>query len=121
MRPVSSLHSTSDARPPCRAEPFEDAHARRRPPASRDSGREAQAVGGVPAVERFEFGVFGISHHDGHVGPLDVVAGEQRLQTLAGALVLGDDEDAARPLVEPMDDARSNRRGCRRVGVALWK
>ncbi len=43
--------------------------------------------------------------HDGHVLPLDVVPREERLERLPRRLVLGDHQEPARALVQPVDDA----------------
>lgn len=85
-------------------EPLEDAHMRDGAAAARDMGRETKAISRVPAVTGVEGRVFGSAQHDRHVLSLDFVGRKESLQPLAGERVLRHHHEAARTLVETMND-----------------
>ncbi len=74
-------------------------------PARVEVRREALAIGRVPAVQRVVRRLARGADHDGHVLPLDVVPREERLERLPRRLVLGDHQEPARALVQPVHDA----------------
>jgi len=105
---TSRLESAFDEGRAIACEPLAHRDPRHRAFAGPHVGRELQTIGTVSAVKRFERGVRRLAHDDGQVRALDVVACELGLQTLPRGFVLCDDQDAARPLVEPVNDARSS-------------
>jgi hypothetical protein len=92
------------------------AHVGHRPLASVHPRREADPVGRMAPVERRERARLRDADDDRHVGPVDRVLLELRLEPLARLDVPCDDHDAARALVQAVHDARAHVLG--RIGVA---
>ena len=87
-------------------EPGENPNVGDRRLAARDAPREAQAIARMPAMERRDRGRRNVAQRDRDVGPFDRVRLKLRLESFSRERRSGDHHHAARPLVEPMDDAR---------------
>src|SRR5262249_15521880 len=88
-------------------EPFIDLEVGDRDAARIDSTGEAKPRTGMSAVQRFDPASDGDTESDASIDALHAVRGKLLFQPFSRAFGLGDDEDAARVLVEPVNDARA--------------
>jgi uncharacterized protein (TIRG00374 family) len=91
-----------------RAEPGHHRHVGDRGLALSRVGREPQAIGGVPTMQRPKGTWLANACDEREVATLDVVRREQLLEALAGVVSLRDHHHTARALVEPVHDAGPN-------------